>query len=65
MAYTNRELRMSVLSGLSLMARGDEWQWATFDEIEQLRKEEWYLVNDQKRLFHRSYRLKQAKKGKR
>lgn len=76
MQYSKAELKRSLFNGISLMTRGavrkvprtpfgaQEFKWATFDEIEPLRKDDWYLVNDQKRLFYRSFRLGEAKKRK-
>lgn len=74
MKYTKSELKRSLFDGISLMTRGavrkvprtafgaQEFKWATFEEIEALRKEDWYLVNDQKRMLYRSWRLGEAKR---
>jgi hypothetical protein len=74
MEYSKAELKRSLFTGISLMTRGpqrmvprtafgdQEFKWVTFEEIEELRKDDWYLVNNQKRLFYRDYMVGETKK---
>ena len=70
--FSKKELKQSLFNNISLMARGSvrrvprmplEYKWVEFHEIEALRKEDWYLFNDQKRLLYRQHMLGQAKKA--
>jgi hypothetical protein len=47
--FTKSELKRSLLQGLSLLEKDDDFVWATYDEIDHYYRKGFVLTNDKKR----------------